>query len=260
MNRYRYPLRQSQNSRARAPDSRNSSPTLTAQIRFPPPKIFTNALLHSHDITALIRDTEAHERALFTLAPPEQLPGVPDANLPLRSTANHINGAGLGRSQRQGSAVATLLGGELGEQLKNENMKEGKDRGDVDVNLLLKGAEKLCSVYPIVGAPDRIASLRLRYEQLAASISRHETRVAKQTAQLARMNRHKDGNEDDEDDEEDEDGKDQVVDGDDVMPQFQITEEDIQRENEEIEELEKKRRLLEDRVSGMERDLGGLLR
>ncbi|EAQ83217.1 hypothetical protein CHGG_09621 [Chaetomium globosum CBS 148.51] len=32
---------------------------------FPPPKIFTNALLSNPDITSLIRDTEAHERALF---------------------------------------------------------------------------------------------------------------------------------------------------------------------------------------------------
>ena len=237
----------------------NSRQTLTAHIRFPPPKIFTNALLHSHDITALIRDTEAHERALFTLSPPEQLPVVPDAKLQRCSTFNPINGAGLGRSQRQGSAVATLLGGELGEQIRNENTKEGKDRGDVDVNLLLKGAEKLCSIYPIVGAPDRISALRSRYEQLAASISRHEARVTKQTAQLAKMNRHKNGNGDDnEEDDDDEDGQEQDVD--DAIPHFQVTEEDIQRENDEIEELEKKKRLLEDRVSGMERDLGGLLR
>ena len=44
------------------------------------------------------------------------------------------------------SAVATLLGGELGEQMRNEGAKEGKERGEVDVNILLKGAEKLCSV------------------------------------------------------------------------------------------------------------------
>ena len=44
------------------------------------------------------------------------------------------------------SAVATLLGGELGEQIRKEGAKEAKERGEVDVNLLLKGAEKLCSV------------------------------------------------------------------------------------------------------------------
>ncbi|KFY34136.1 hypothetical protein V495_08206, partial [Pseudogymnoascus sp. VKM F-4514 (FW-929)] len=41
-----------------------------ASLPFPPPKIFTNALLASHDITALIRDTEPHERALFSVPPP----------------------------------------------------------------------------------------------------------------------------------------------------------------------------------------------
>ena len=39
-----------------------------------------------------------------------------------------------------------------------------------------------------------------------------------------------------------------------------ITVEDIKMEEEEILELEKKKRSLEDRVSGMEKDLGGLLR
>ena len=42
-----------------------------SELSFPGPKIFTNALLAgNHDITALIRDTEQHERALFSLAPP----------------------------------------------------------------------------------------------------------------------------------------------------------------------------------------------
>lgn len=57
-----------------------------------------------------------------------------------------MNGGGRLRSQRNVSAVATLLGGELGEQIRREGEKEGKERGEVDVNLLLKGAEKLCGV------------------------------------------------------------------------------------------------------------------
>ena len=122
--------------------------------RFPPPKIFTNALLHSHDITALIRDTEAHERALFTFAEPDRGSRPSAANVARRNTFYGFNGAeepygngnGLMRSQRPRSAVATLLGGELGEQIRKEGAKEGKERGEVDVNLLLRGAEKLCSV------------------------------------------------------------------------------------------------------------------
>ena len=45
-------------------------PTDDQTCSFPPPKIFTNALLANHDITSLIRDTEAHERALFSVPPP----------------------------------------------------------------------------------------------------------------------------------------------------------------------------------------------
>ena len=122
--------------------------------RFPSPKIFTNALLHSHDITALIRDTEAHERALFTIAPSDQVSRSSTASIARRSTVHGLNGAGehytnsggLVRTHRSGSAVATLLGGELGEQIRKEGAKESKERGEVDVNLLLKGAEKLCGV------------------------------------------------------------------------------------------------------------------
>ena len=39
-----------------------------------------------------------------------------------------------------------------------------------------------------------------------------------------------------------------------------IAPDDLRREEEEIRELEKKKRALEDRISGMERDLGGFLR
>lgn len=38
-----------------------------------------------------------------------------------------------------------------------------------------------------------------------------------------------------------------------------ITDEDIERELEEIRDLERRKRALEDRVTGMERDLGGLM-
>ncbi|KAI4124655.1 MAG: hypothetical protein LQ338_004694 [Usnochroma carphineum] len=122
-----------------------------AELPFPPPKKFTNALLRSHDITALIRDTETHERALYKFAPPEPTFPAPHQR---RSTAygskidrrNWSNGAGSSRPGRQHSAVATILGGELGEQLRNEGAQSGKERGEVDVNLLLKGAEKLSAI------------------------------------------------------------------------------------------------------------------
>lgn len=44
------------------------------------------------------------------------------------------------------------------------------------------------------------------------------------------------------------------------LTEILITVEDLEKEEQEIRELERKKRALEDRVSGMERDLGGLLR
>ncbi|CAF9907260.1 MAG: hypothetical protein ALECFALPRED_003284 [Alectoria fallacina] len=238
-----------------------------AELPFPNPKIFTNALLKTHDITTLIRDTEVHERALFTFAEPDRGSRPSAASIAHRSTVHGLNGNGepygngndLLRSQKPRAAVATLLGGELGEQIRKEGAKEGKERGDVDVNVLLKGADKLCSVYPIAGAPERLLYLRSRYEQLSSSITRYESKVSRQMAQLAKMNKHKDGDEDfdDGDDEALEDDNANAVEGDGEM---NVTEEDIRREDDEIRELEKKKRQLEDRVKGMERDLGGLLR
>ena len=121
---------------------------------FPPPKSFTNSLLHSHDITALIRDTEAHERALFKLDSSSQ--AIPSSSTigPRRDTVHRVDGtsrpygrdAKLSRNPKFGSAAATLLGGELGEQIRLEGSKEARERGEIDVTLLLKGAEKLCGV------------------------------------------------------------------------------------------------------------------
>lgn len=100
-------------------------------------------------------------------------------------------------------------------------------------------------------------SLRSRYEQLNSSIARYESKVSRQMAQLAKMNKHKDGDLDDGDDEvlEDED-----MNADGRQGGIDVTEEDIRREDNEIRELEKKKRQLEDRVTGMDRDLGGLMR
>lgn len=39
-----------------------------------------------------------------------------------------------------------------------------------------------------------------------------------------------------------------------------VTRADLQREEEEVQELERKKQSLEERVTGMERDLGGLMK
>ena len=122
----------------------------------------------------------------------------------------------------------------------------------------LRLIQRLSLLSPIDGAPEKIVSLRSRYEQLNSSIARYESKVSKQMAQLARMNRHKDGDVDDDDDTEaleDEDVN--AIEG---QGEIHVTEEDIRRENDEIRELEKKKQQLEERVKEMERDLGGLRR
>lgn len=121
---------------------------------FPPPKKYTNALLRAHDITALIRDTEAHERVLFRSAPAGQASSRAHDSGPRRITAygskreseylsNSIN---IPRPPRLRSAVTTLLGTEFGEQLRSGEVQSGKERGEVDVDLLLNGGEKLCAI------------------------------------------------------------------------------------------------------------------
>ena len=116
----------------------------------------------------------------------------------------------------------------------------------------------LTSNSPIAGAREKIASFRSRFDQLTSSIARNESRVSRQTSQLASMNRR-----DDPDEDVDGDVRQEQVDvaaDVDKAIEIPITAEDLQKEEHEIRELERKKRTLEDRVSGMERDLGGLLR
>ena len=120
-----------------------------SESRFPAPRRFTNALLRSHDITTLIRDTESHERALFDLSSL-----ISDGTVPRRSTIHPPRGPSerlfigidQNRQPRYGSAAAALLGGELGDQIRKEGERGARERGEVDVEVLLKGAEKLCAV------------------------------------------------------------------------------------------------------------------
>lgn len=109
---------------------------------------------------------------------------------------------------------------------------------------------------PILGVSEKIASLRARHAQLSSSIAHYESRVSKQAMQLDRMNHPKELEAEDESDDPDEAQLKVPA----IIEDPESTVADLQREEEEIRELEKKKRGLEDRVSGMERDLGGLLR
>ncbi|KAL2354313.1 DASH complex subunit Spc34 [Cryomyces antarcticus] len=245
-----------------------------ADLPFPRPRIFTNALLHQHDVTALIRDTETHERALFSVQPPPTASRAQDsANNPSRrATVFNLNesnsGTNLTRAPRRNTAVAAVLGGDLVERIRRgggggvgtgagHRTAGGREKGEVDVDVLLEGAEKLCGVYPIPGATEKIAQLRHRYSQLTSSIAHYETRVARQAAQLNRMNRPHDYEDDDDDETE---ATYPVNTQPTAAETYQLSEEDLRKEEDEIRELERKKRSLEDRVTGMERDLGGLMR
>ena len=125
--------------------------------RFPPPRIFTNSLLNSPDITALIRDTEAHERALFQPDPavkpsnPSQRRATrrgttfqPKTEKKKESMASRIYAAKDNRNQ---SAVARVLGSDMMEEIKRSTgTSTTGPRSEVNIEVLLRGAEILCSV------------------------------------------------------------------------------------------------------------------
>ncbi|KAJ5335361.1 hypothetical protein N7452_007764 [Penicillium brevicompactum] len=227
-----------------------------ADLPFPRPRIFTTALLGSHDITALIRDTEAHERALFQVDPAAKSHGsqrratrrgtmFPAESEP-ESMASRIYSA---RNNRNQSAVARVLGHDMMEEIKRSAGTSTRGpRGEVNIEVLLRGAEILCDVYPVAGAQQKIANLRYRHEMISDSIARLEARVATNTAELDQMRRSYG-------DEEDELEPAPVTQPD--VPE--ISDEDIEREMAEIRDLELRKRGLQERVTGMERDLGGLV-
>lgn len=234
--------------------------TSIAELSFAGPRMFTNALLGQHDITSLIRDTEAHERALFHLAAPPipgKTSGIEYASSGLTGTGTSMPTAArratvYGTRQPKSKAVAAVLGGELYQQTRRDVPTGAKQKRDVDVELLLLGAERLCAVYPMPGARDKIMQLRQRHQQLMSNIAHYEARVEFQAKELERMNHSVDFEVDDVFDDG-ETGKQ-------PMSTALPNPADLEREEAEVRELERKKKTLEDRVTDMERDLGGLMR
>lgn len=124
----------------------------------------------------------------------------------------------------------------------------GDGRGDVDIEVLLSGAEKLCNVYPLPGALERIPAQRQKYAQLNNTLAYYETKVAEQQEALEKLNVDRWAGEDDEEEE-------RSI----VETQAGMTVEDLRREEEEVRELDRKKRDLQERLRAMESDLGGLL-
>lgn len=166
MNRSPSALKQLQSCRTSLDTARTAS-LLIRLCRFPPPKIFTNALIQPHDITTLIRDTEPHERALFSVQGSSAPANAQDARASRsrRATAFDVNAheGSIGNSQygvrvpKSNAAIASLLGGNLAERIRqgagaNVGGRYGhgsvheRAKGEVDVDMLLNGAEKLCGI------------------------------------------------------------------------------------------------------------------
>jgi septal ring factor EnvC (AmiA/AmiB activator) len=156
---------------------------------------------------------------------------------------------------RKQSAVARVLGPDMLQEIQrssgNARSRYGA-AGGVNVEVLLNGAERLCAVYPVAGASEKIASLRSRHRNIADSIAHHEEKVAKQQARLNKVNKASDYVHSYEDEVEK-----ALLD---ESAEKMATEQDLEAEEQEIRELEAKKRALEERVSGIEKDLGGLLR
>ena len=107
---------------------------------------------------------------------------------------------------------------------------------------------------PVAGATEKIASLRNRYRQIAESVALYEEKVMKQQARLERLNKGSDfGSQSQDEDEEDLETRHSKG-----TSEAAVTEEDLRLEEQEIKEFELKKRALEERVTGMEKDLSGL--
>ncbi|KAF2862247.1 DASH complex, subunit Spc34 [Piedraia hortae CBS 480.64] len=211
-----------------------------AELDFSNPKPFTNALLARHDITALIRDTDAHERALFHLAPPA-----------IRTTASEYHSSAPGQRratvyqarQPKNRAVAAVLGGDLYARTRRITSTQQKS-GEWDVEALLTGAEKLAAVYPTPGSFEKISSLRQRHKTLAKNIAYYEDRVARNQNELQLMSRSQ--------------GEDEGDTEDNPSDELQFTQEDLIVEEESVKQLEQRKKDLEQRIAEMSRDLQGL--
>ncbi|KMQ81397.1 dash complex subunit spc34, partial [Lasius niger] len=144
---------------------------------------------------SLIRDTEPHERALFSAPPPPPSASLraaePDDpkvthrrqtvfNVALGEVTAGPPGRRSSHYPRPHTAVAAVLGGEMHEQIRDR-------RGDLDVEVLLRGAEKLCGVYELPGTRERIAALRDKHRRGMNTAAYYEAKVAEQAEQLAGM-------------------------------------------------------------------------
>lgn len=217
--------------------------------RFHRSRPFTNALLHNQEITALIRDTEPHERGLFSVDPT-----IRHSNGQARASNYAHENASRRRTiqfggQGQSSAIARVLGNDMLRKIQSSNRDSSRGRG-VDIEVLLQGAEKLCAAFDVAGTTERVATLRDRHNQIVSSIKYYEGKMSKQQPSLNRLDQT------DNEDQADAEGLEHGNLHSEVSQK--VTDEDLEAEEEAIRELEARKKTLESRVLGMEKDLGRL--
>jgi hypothetical protein len=108
---------------------------------------------------------------------------------------------------------------------------------------------------PIPDAMDKISLLRHRHQRLMESIDHYESVVDDQQSQLKQLHRPRDEDGDGDEPEDPDDEESDRGPGD-----FVMSEEEMKKEEEEIRELERKKMILEDRVSSLGKDITGVLR
>lgn len=201
---------------------------------------------------------EPHERALFSVPPP-QPPQIPTkresektAGKARRQTVFNVaqgevtTGPPTTRARpRQHTAVAAVLGGDLHSRIVRGGQS---NKGEVDLEVLLHGVEKLCNVYPRPDALERIGAIRRKNTQQWDTMAYYESGIAKQQEEASRrFNKDHLFSDEEDDDEEKNDA------GDDRM-----TEEELRREEEEVRRLERRQRELRERLRTMGKDMSGL--
>lgn len=207
---------------------------------FAPSGPFTNALLHNHEITALIRDTEPHERGLFSVDHAIGQNGTKKADNTHSNDGNARRKTGQGAVHAQSSTVARVLGPEMLRKIQSSTQEGGRGR-KIDLETLLQGAEKLCSAYDVSGTKDRIDAIRTRHQSLITSIASYEQKLSRQHPRGPRA------------------GADETVSGISASDMSHTAEADpSSNEEDTLQTLEERKKTLESRIAAMERDLGGL--
>lgn len=119
----------------------------------------------------------------------------------------------------------------------------------MDVEVLLHGAEKLCATLDVPGAQERVSAIRSKHQQITSSITFYQSKIKRQQSSSSQY---------DEVDNPAQFHDDEVGAGLNSEATHTVTDEDIEAEEAAIRELEGRKRTLESRVLGMEKDLGRL--